>query len=305
MRMKQLLMAALMATTFVVVPAFGQEGQPRQAASRQGAPDHQNMTPQFRLLDFKGGTLAKFIDTLREVAGDQQVVNIIVPEKAKALPVPELQLREIDLYTALRAAEPVGPVLHDGTYYEWSAGRLAGEGAPVYVIELRSFSAGHPAFKGEQTPPEVQKHTAVHTITELTTGTGAMSADDVLSAIQAALAIEGADDETKIRYHEETGLIFARVTPDQGSVIELTLSNLQRSMRAREQGSRRSQIQQVLDMTNTKTTEELITRVNYADEMRHRVLDLQRTIAQLKDQIIKLQAELDRRRDDEPGEGGD
>lgn len=224
MRPIAILTAAALAAATLAAPVLAQQGQPET----QEAASALKSEPHLITVDFGGGTLAEYIDTLREVTSDR-VVNFIVPREVRDLPVSAIELRDVDVYTALRVAVPAEAPHVDGRVINWRPNRVPGQGAPVYAIDYSIQPLFQQSARSQATPSQ---HTAVHSITELTTGTGAMSADDVLSAIQAALAIEGADDETKILYHEETGLIFARVTPDQGNVIEQTLVNLQLSVQA-------------------------------------------------------------------------
>lgn len=257
-------------------------------------------------VEFKGGSLADFIAQLREAAGGMPV-NILYPPEFAGLQLPPMQLEQVLLDSALRVASTLSEsrpaMMPDGRKASWEVDRQGGgPGAPVYVIHVWAEELDE---SPEVVPDKKQqpRFTAVHSITELTTGSGRMSADDVLSAIQAALAIEGEGGDTEIRFHEQTGLVFARVTPSQGSVIEQTLDNLDRSMRARQHGESQSEIESIYKATGTSSTAEVIMRVRAADDMRTRVLELQRTIAELQTHIINLEAEL-ARRDKAKREGG-
>lgn len=202
-------------------PAIAQDAQTPKAAQRIS---HMDFVIE---VDFKGGTLRQFVEEIRKAAGPH-VVNIIMSHDANELEIPAMHVQSVDVGTALRVAERVGKITRiDGRNVSWDVSQISGDGSPVYTIYHRVLPDSPVPQRAEQ----AQKKTAVHTITELTTGSGAMSADDVLSAIQAALAMDGGE-EVKLAYHEETGLIFARVTGDQGSVIEQTLVNLRLSVQA-------------------------------------------------------------------------
>lgn len=301
MRITTVLRAATVALAVLAVAA------PSIAQEDPGSPRVLNRDPIIVKLEFGGGSLESFVKALRKAASDNPM-NIVFSPEAASLPVAPITLQQVDTYTALRSVSElmkVTPMLgEDRRSIALDIGRIAGNGAPVYSIEVYDARQQQQmrTHRSGAIVPAAELHTAVHSITELTTGSGAMSADDVLSAIQAALAIEGPDDETKIRYHEETGLIFARVTPDQGSVIELTLMNLERSQHARQRSDSKSEAETIYQMTGTRNVDELVTRVRSADGLRGRVLELQQTIAELQTHIINLQGELDRRRD---GDGED
>lgn len=297
MRPIAILTAAALVAATLAAPVLAQQGQP-QTRRTQAPPSGGQSAEQPHLItiDFEGGTLEQLVDALK-AASDERPVNIIYSTEAANIPIPPFEVRDADLYSTLQslsvASSGSPTALEDGRMVSWEIGRV-GDG--VYSVYL----SAQPQFgqQGRMPSPPRQTHTAVHTavhsITELTTGTGAMSADDVLSAVQAALAIEGADDETKIRYHEATGLVFARVTPAQGNVIEQTLMSLRLSMQARERGEARSQLQQVLDVTNSESATELAKKANSVDNLRRQVLELQRINAEQQTRIIELQDELAR-----------
>ena len=289
MRLKHLVAATVLASTVLAFPAFGQEGQPAGSTMRQA-----QLTPQPHIItiDFDGGTLAKLVDELKS-ASSHRPVNVIYSSEAADISVPPFEVRDAELYSTLQSlsyASSGSPMkLDDGRIVSWDIARVGDGVYSVYLEErLRQGSPGTQQFG----PPH--RYTVVHAITELISGANAMQADQVLSALQAALAMEDGG-EVKLAYHEDTGLIFARVTSDQGSVIEQTLMHLERSMHARQRGKSNSQMQRVLEMTDAKTAEELVERVRSTNDLRARVVDLQRTIAELQDHIIRLQAELDRR----------
>ena len=293
MRPIAILTAAALAAATLGAPVLAQQGQPQTRRSQTTPAGSQSAAqPHLITIDFKGGTLEQLVDALKE-ASPVRPVNIIYSAEAADIAIPPFEVADADLGSTLQslayssAGSPV--TLGAGRMVRWQI-HLVGDG--VYAVQFDNTPQYISTPRGQMLMGQSLHSTAVHTITELTTGTGAMSADDVLSAIQAALAIEGADDETKIRYHEETGLIFARVTRDQGSVIEQTLSNLRASRQSREERERRDPLESTLAMVGAKDVTDLIAKVNRADGMRQRVLELQRINAEQQNRIIELQDQL-------------
>ncbi|MEQ9094999.1 MAG: hypothetical protein RIE32_01910 [Phycisphaerales bacterium] len=281
-----------------------QRTQPQTQRSQASSGARPAEQPHLITIDFEGGTLADLVDALK-AASPQRPVNILYSSEAANIPIPPFEVADAELRSTLQslaytsAGSPT--TLSAGRTVRWE---IAPVGDGVYAVTLDNSPQYISTPRGQMLVGQSDRITAVHSITELTTGGGAMSADAVLSAIQAALSIAGAAEEAEIRYHEETGLVFARVTHDQGGVIEQTLVNLRRSMEARLRGESKSQVENIYQMTGVKNTGELVKRIQEADEMRNRVLELQRTIAELQTHIINLQAELDRRRADERDRGG-
>lgn len=305
MRRLALLTAVAMSAALVAWPALAQQGQPGSRQSQPAGGGTQASQHHLITIDFAGGTLAELVRAMKAASPDRPV-NILYSTEAANIPIPPFEVAQADLNSTLRslaytsAGSPA--TLGAGRTVRWDI-HPVGEG--VYAVQIDNSPQYISTPRGQMLAGQSDRMTVVHAITELTTGAQAMSADAVLSAIQAALSIEEAAQEPKIRYHEETGLIFARVSHAQSAIIEQTLVNLGRSAEARQRDSQRSKVQQILEMTGSQTTDELISRVNTADGLRHRVLELQRTVSELRNHIIELQAALDRRDVEERDGGGD
>jgi|GEM_PF-6604689 len=241
-------------------------------------------------LDFGGGSLESFADALRDAAGDSPM-NIVLGPEAIGLPVPPIRLQYVDAFMALRSASQSSrtmPVVSaDRRSFVWTVDRIHGDGAPVYTIEVHEVHTGGEA--GSRST--AQLHTAVHSISNLTSGSGAMSADDVLSAIKLALDMDGSSD-AKLSYHEETGLLFARVNNDQAHAIEMTIVNLGRSLKARVSREQQAPLDRVLDEVGADDVEELVAKVHEADTLRQSFHEMRMHISQLETRIADLQAEL-------------
>lgn len=293
MRVKQLLTIAATTAAVLASPVLGQDGQPETPrdgdyAFAQTATSGKD--PHIIQFEFGGGTVKEFISALRKAAGDQPL-NIMLDEDVVGLPVPALSLREIDAYTVLRTVQRnmSNPIrLDDGSLWILTMDRIVGEGAPVYQIKGGDVSR---VLDRSTVRPNPQRTTIVETITELITGTGAMTADEVLSALQAALAMEEGD-EVKLAYHEGTGLVFARVTDEQARVIGSTILNLRVSRESRQERELRDPLESALSMVGARDVNDLVSKVNRADALRNQVLELQRINADQQYRIIELQKQV-------------
>lgn len=287
MRITTTLKAATVALAVLAIaaPTVAQE----DPGSRRGS----NGDPIIADLDFDGGSLEAFVRALRKAAGDSPV-NIVYGPEAAGIPVPPIDLQHVDAFMALRSVSQASSSLvkRDPQLvpFIWNVDRISGDGTPVYTIQVHELSRGRASGPGSV--PAAQLHTAVHSIANLTSGPGAMSADDVLAAIQLGLEMDGKGD-AKLSYHEETGLLFARVTNEQANAIEMTIVHLRQSMAARKDGESRSQLEAVFEATGVRTVGELVERVRGTDALRLRVADLQRTVRDLENLVEQLKADLD------------
>ncbi len=328
MRITTALKATAVALTFIALsaPSLAQTEPLADQPTRWGTDD-----PRIDTLEFPGGTVDEFAKALRKAASDRPV-NIVYDDRAADLAVPPMSLRDVDVFTALRSAcEPESRTVtrfDDGRVFTWTVTRIDGDASSVYTIHPRDVSP--PQFRPGYEAHRPQRSTAVHSITELITGSGAMAADDVLSALQAALAMEEGD-EVKLAYHEGTGLLFARVTEAQASVIEMTMRRLRDSSRDRQRADQKNQFDRFLEKLGVDTPEEAERAVNLVTETRGQFQVLQATIRELQQaltlekqqrakegvwmqqQIDTLESDLrvarnelaQQRRDDNPGgEGG-
>ncbi|MCW5756582.1 MAG: hypothetical protein KIT54_05025 [Phycisphaeraceae bacterium] len=241
--MNHILALASFLLTTVAVPAIAQQDA---ASVRRGQPIAQTASPDPQThpisINFKGGTLAELVAALKAASPDRPV-NIIYSAEAGQIPIPPFEVTDADLYSTLQSLSYTSsgsPVTLDfGRLVSWQISRvdygvfsiqLSSNPRPVFDSRGRQVQAGGP----------VNRYTTIQTIAELTIGGTAMSADDVLSALQAALAMQGGE-EVKLAYHEATGLVFASVTGEQGQVIENTIMMLRQSYREWRDHARQQQ----------------------------------------------------------------
>lgn len=266
------------------------------ARAETTAADHQEAISQtpgwITSLDFKGGTLEAYTRAVEKASN--QRLNVLFTPGTSQVRVPPVQLVETDANDALMAIVAIS----ERTALENANGQrmilgldTIGESSMIYLFDAYDAGYEDADYDADGAPVAIERNTVILPITELITGTGAMSADDVLSALQAALAMEGGE-EVKLAYHEGTGLLFARVTAKQSEVISDTIMSLRVSRESRGERERRDPLESTLAMVGAKDVNDLIMKVNLGKNLRNQILDLQAINAQQQDRIIQLQDEL-------------
>ncbi|MCB9844587.1 MAG: hypothetical protein H6811_01175 [Phycisphaeraceae bacterium] len=164
---------------------------------------------------FAGGTVEQYVRALQAAAG-QTPLNVIVTPEAAGAAVSPVELRRVDLASAMRAVESVT-----------DAGRL--------TIEAVGSVDGAPAFyrvffqmRGNGGAPHVQ--TEVFSISEAL-GDGGTSVESALSAVEAALALSKSSARAEMKFHEESRLLFARATDADLDTIRQVLVSLRNDAR--------------------------------------------------------------------------
>ena len=187
-------------------------------------------------VQFPGGTLKDFVQAIRAVAAD---VNIVLPDRADKVPVPPITLRNALVMNALEAAA----VVQDRDEYQmqvkaFAAGR---EQAPVYAIRIeapRSTSPVGPAGGASNT-----RVLSLRTITEAPPALPAdpslvMSAETVLTAVKAGLTV--ASLAPVLKYHAESGLLFVQGPVTAGELVATILRQIESDVTARRNETQRA-----------------------------------------------------------------
>lgn len=178
-------------------------------------------------IDFSGGTLAEFLEEVRKAA---KGTNILAAANTNEVAVPALVVTNADvLGTLLSVANissksPTQVVRVDGSGTMFS----------VTVQDQRSRVAGQHVEKAD--------HTSLRSwsLVGLTSRPSnlpedarlSMPAKTILTAIETALAMMDTDQKVKpkIRYHEDSGLLFLLGTNEQLSAVDDTIGNIIRTL---------------------------------------------------------------------------
>jgi len=189
-------------------------------------------------LKFQGGTAAEYIEAIRRVATNLNIV--VMPEVAQVRMQP-VELNRVDPTAAVRLLHGLRQERPEGTIV-LSVDTIPGElfRSTVYTV------SAIPEGRGRQRKATAS---AVWTLTEILEG--GTAAEDVLTAVETALEMFDEDyDQATLRFHEETGLLMAYARPEQveaaNDVIE-ALSDALRSGKPAERATEVAGLRSALD----------------------------------------------------------
>lgn len=290
----------LTALMFASSPTMALQNARTTRGGVQAGPMEQDPSQLFDF-NFKGGTLQEFVEQLMDTLQKRDLdANIIVKDIAKKAQVPALELRSVSIEGAMRLLHNHQSSTNEGTI-RLDLDQLSSGGTPIYVIDARMISA-------IQSNDEM-----VHVWNVSDMLKNDIKADDLLTAIEAALELAGGVNKASLKFHESTGLIMARGTGDQIGTIEQVVSQLGRSatridqMRKIEaeleaaQASKADAARMKDELQSTMMERELMARER--DDLMQRIDDLRReremASAQMQEQQkiqVAFQAELEQAR---------
>lgn len=171
-------------------------------------------------VQFAGGTLADYVQALKEAAPNFNIM-MIVPE-AKEIRVPALKLDSVGYYPALRVLQGDYRV-EDGTTVKLLVNDLGGP---------RDGENASPVYKIWSERAEVRKPPAQVRVWNIGELIGAdRKADDVLTAVETAVGLLSGYEPAKIRYHAETALLVASGEEEQLRAIDRVIAGIQEGRR--------------------------------------------------------------------------
>lgn len=168
-------------------------------------------------LDFPGGTLGAFLDALRAVSGELNILGNS-PEAMTEVKLPPIRLRSVPVDPALRVIEGDYRI-DDHSMHEIRIDvidRVDNYGDKIYRIRHER--------RGRHGDPQVK----VWSVADLIQA--GMSAEDVLTAVESAVGLVAKKDtDSKIRFHESTSLMLATGSLDEVSAIGQVIAQLRES----------------------------------------------------------------------------
>lgn len=177
------------------------------AASATAAAPSDLDDPHSRTFDveFGGGTIARYVDAVRQAAGG---ANIVVKPEAAGLRLPTIAMRGVTVETALAVLQEQ---IHDDPNMQVV---LSNSQAVDPRTGRRRSSSGHPAFViGAQSMAQARggygapKQTRIESLARIIEE-GRFSAEKALDAVEAAVRSTGFLEETTLAYHEPTSLLI-------------------------------------------------------------------------------------------------
>ncbi len=301
MRIRTLAAALMTATTMSVVspPAMAQGG------ASGGASSGLSEDRRFITLEFAGGPLDAFVRQIRKSAGESPV-NILYPPEFSDLQLPAMTFEQVEVSTALRVAAGLSASrtlrMPDGREAWWEVSPVGGgRGAPVFLISVyaEELDEEHDEHEHEE---YYERFTMVHSLAGLIAGEHALGADAVLSSIEIALEMVDQGD-TDLRFHEDTGLLFARVTEDQHHAMEQTVGRLMESASDFRRANAQSELERFLKRLGFESTDAALISIQQgreavesAERMRREVSDMERSVRAefdaSKRRLVQMEQEL-------------
>jgi hypothetical protein len=188
------------------------------AAQEAGAPADAGMT---RIIDlrFAGGSAVAYLDAVRKVAPDVNVV--VLDEHVAEVPVMPLELKRVRVATAIEILDGLTRI--DGERLVQLDVGFTGPEPAMRIATVRAEVAGPNA------PCDQLSH--VWTLQEVIgAGTGPQ---DILMALELALELAELGTEAKLRFHEETKLLIVRGSREQITIVDEVIDRLREAMHAR------------------------------------------------------------------------
>ncbi|MBL1216546.1 MAG: hypothetical protein D8M59_03535 [Planctomycetes bacterium] len=283
------LLVAVLAAGFLLTAA-GVMGQEMQGQGRQG--DEVRAFPVFDL-EFPGGTVADFVDALRSV---QPEANMVVDTGAETIPIPAMQLYSVDISRAVNVL--------DGLEYSDADGDLRIRVMAVPVVKNSTNYAGaarNPVFRvivDSRYNRQAPQTSVVLTIADLLGE--AYRADDVMTAIETAMSVitdEASRTEPAVlRFHDATGLLIARGTGEQLSAVKSVIDELREGL-DRSRAASHPDTDRQLDQARSALEQSQRAVAERDDMLRGQMMELERCKARLEAITAELENLTARLRD--------
>jgi len=251
-------------------------------------------------LDFPGGTAADYIGALRKASPN---ANIVVLGDLARIRMAAVQLKNVDVHSALLVLDRLPQ--DQGSFI-----------AKVNVENVASSQDVPDVFtvtadiRDRGNPPGVQQTTVISMADLLGEN---LKSSDALTAIQTALGLIASGGEpAQIKFHEETGLLICRGSPEQIENIEQVIRQLREragtlDMRAQSAKAEQQQAEAMhlaadrdskARAENEALSRQLSEWQTRAQLMENAVEEARKEMSQLKDELRALAVERDQLRRD-------
>lgn len=186
-------------------------------------------------VNFQGGSVEAYISMLKDIAeknrgGD---VNVILDENVKDVVLPHISFNHVPLDAAIQVLE-----------------RIRFDDARINISNTKSIyvvSAQHSQNVPQRTatPPKRNPETVVFSVREILSQT---EEEDLLSAIEIGLNLDGKESSALMKLHQETGLLFVKGSRDQLRLISDIVEQLAAPVREARQADYQRRMQELKNM---------------------------------------------------------
>lgn len=206
--MRHLFFPLLLLSMFILHPVAAAE-----SAAKPPEPDEASAAEPTFNLHFSGGS---FPDLVREIAEQSgRPPNVVIGEGARELEVPPFELYSV---TVDNVFNPLYRVL--SWSLESTDRELVADMAPGGVWAFGVRTRSHRVRQAPEQPDTVTQ------IFEVAPFLANLELEDLTTAIETAWEMAEAGENARLRYHEETKLLFVRGSRAQVALVEQVLHQL-------------------------------------------------------------------------------
>jgi hypothetical protein len=211
------------------------QNQPKQeganVSTTQGAGAPAPVPEPVITLSFPGGTLAQYVTAVK--GSVREPINILCPEIARDVPLPEVSLRDVAVDSALKA---LAQVLQPEYAVDVSSIR-ARDGRPIYTVSVaRRSGKVHAAISMAEPAEKIVMVFSLRTLIEGPPGMkeSKRDANAILSAVETGLGMvdQKADGKPVLKYHADSYLLFVHARVDQVRLVQETIRAMQQDDKA-------------------------------------------------------------------------
>ena len=184
---------------------------------------------------FEGGTGVEFTQAIKEAF---PTANVVARGTARRANIPSLSLSNINLSGVMAAL--------DGMIIEASGSQ------PKLALEVEDrrmlFLIDAVDLTGPREEVQFRAMSLAHII-----GSGGLSEQDALSAIDAAVEVGGGADSTRIQFHEETSLLIISAPPGVIGIVTQVVNTLDEAAAgARRESAERAQLEAEITVAESR-----------------------------------------------------
>jgi hypothetical protein len=201
--------------------------------------------PDFTVsVEFRGGTVGQYIDTIKAAAKDH-AVNVVASRAAMEVQIGPISLRDVSVYTALSAIRSAA-----GRDTQWAVDRLVSPGGKTVEAYALEFQ---PQLPGPTRVSSTDVGISVFSLRDLVeplpgdpAGVQLVKPPEVvLTAVKAALDLMGDRGNPDMKFHEDSGLLIIHGNAEQTNAVRQALDQIRDDIGRRRSAAKATATPQV------------------------------------------------------------